>query len=212
MRSTIRLEGIALAPGLVVAGLVAAGLVAALLGACDRDRPASPPPAEPTAPASSAAARPALSALPDGLWSQAMAGDQLAVQRLALDRDVDELLEVARSDAEPWAVALEALAFADDAEHVFEELASLAASDAVRRGQALTALRAIATRRPEPVEPRDPPGVIAGAQILDRLSRDASVARGHRALAISALRGLARSGRWDPSRIAPLSTPVDAAP
>lgn len=184
---------------------VSLGVSLLVLGACERDRPASPPPEEPTAPASAAPARPALSALPEGPWSQAMAGDAIAVQRLALDRDVDELLAVARSDAEPWAASLQALAAADDAEHVFEELASFAVGDAARREEALMALRAIATRRPESVEPRDPPGIAAGAQLLDRLSRDDAVARRHRALAISALRGLARSGRWDPSRIAPLA-------
>lgn len=184
-------------------------LLASLTLGCERDRPASPPPPEPTA-ATSAVARPALSALPEGPWSEAMAGDELAVQRLALDRDVDELLVVARSDAPPWAVALRALAVADDAEHVFEELASLAAADADRRRAALVTLRAIATRRPEPVEARDPPGIVAGASILERLGRDDSLPRPHRALAISTLRGLARSGRWDPSAIPSLPA-ADAA-
>lgn len=200
MRSTIRPDWIA----------IVSALLAFAVG-CDRDRPASPPPPEPTA-ATSTAARPALSALPEGPWSEAMAGDALAVQRLALDRDVDELLTVARSDAEAWAVALRALASADDAEHVFEDLASLAASDAERREAALVTLRAIATRRPEPVEVRDPPGLGAGAAILDRLSRDDSLARRHRAIAISTLRGLARSGRWDPSAIASLPAADAASP
>lgn len=140
-----------------------------------------------------------------------MAGDALAVERLALDRDVDELLAVAQSD-EPWAVAFEALARADDAECVFEELASLAASDVDRRQAALVALVAIATRRPEPTEPRDPPGIASGAEVLERLGRDGSVERRHRALAISVLRGLSRSGRWDPSRIPTLGDPTATDP
>jgi hypothetical protein len=136
-------------------------------------------------------------------------GDELARLRLATDLSAEDLFEVARSDAESWKVALSALAETSDAELVFAELADLAQRDAVRRELILEALRAIATRRPTPTEPWNPPGIAEGAAILDRMSRDSALSRPERALAISALRGLARSGRLSPATI---STSLDPEP
>lgn len=177
------------------------GLTLLALAGCERDEPAPPPVAGSAPPASASVQRDHLGELPPGPWSGAAAGDELATLRLAADLPAETLLEVAMSDSEHWRVALSALAQTDDAELAFAELASLAGRDEGRRAAALETLRVIAMRRPMPHEPWDPPGVAEGAAILDRISRQPAVPRAQRALAISALRGLARSGRYDAAKI-----------
>jgi hypothetical protein len=136
-----------------------------------------------------------------------MQGDELALLRLAEDVGAPELLTVAISDAGEWRPALLALGRAPDAELVLADLVAFAARDGERRGEALVAARTIATRRPRPVEPLDPEGLRLAAEALDRLSRNHEVAQDHRALAVSALRGLVRRGSFEAAGV---TTELDA--
>jgi hypothetical protein len=113
----------------------------------------------------------------------------------------------AGADASAASGALAALAFASDGELVLAQLGLLARERADRRAAALEAIVALA-RAPALGERYDPSAVRACSAHLDALSRDAALARPHRALAVSALRAFARHGWVDPSAI---TTELDPA-
>ena len=94
--------------------------------------------------------------------------------------------------------ALAALPWADDAFVVMGRLAELA-TDRRRtdRERLLRTLVRVVSREPQPVEPLAPDSVARAIAVLDAFSRDRSVANAERALAISALRALARVGYLD---------------
>lgn len=98
--------------------------------------------------------------------------------------------------------ALEALAFADDAEAAFQRLGEVVRQiDPGETAPFIRAISAIALRPRRQTEPVDPDGLRSCADAVLELSRKKGVARSIRAPAITALRLLSERHALDPAAI-----------
>ena len=154
----------------------------------------------PTSPSAATSAPSALHVARTGPWEEAARGDGLAAARLAEIHPAPDLLAVARGDAKRAPAALLAIGEARDAELVLGALAEMARAGERRRA-ALESIHRAVHRGPRDTEPLDPSSLARCIRALDALSRDTKVARADRALAVSALRRLARAGLVDERRI-----------
>ena len=160
----------------------------------------------PTSPSAATSAASAVHVARAGPWEEAAHGDALAAARLAELHPAPDLLAVARGDAERAPAALLAIGEARDAELVLGSLAEMARTG-VRRRAALESIHRAVHRGPRDTEPLDPSSLARCIRALDALSRDAKVARADRAIAVSALRRLARAGLLDEARITTVLDP-----
>jgi hypothetical protein len=135
-----------------------------------------------------------------GPWDRAGEGDDLAIRRLAEMHPAPALYQVVRGDAARAEVALRALAHADDAELALGDVAEMALRGE-RRHAALEVVLRVVSRRPSGSERLDPPSLERCIVALAALSRDEGVAQAERAIAVSALRALARAGLVDEDSI-----------
>lgn len=187
----------------MVGGLVALMAGSSACGSCD-ERPAGAADAGPSATVTAATAVPTVTSSV-GPWEAAVGDDELALRRLAELHTATELMAIARGGRQA-APALAAIAHADDAELVLADLAELAA-DAERGAAALAVIAAIASRPQRTGEAVDPDSLERCLARLDALSRDPSVDRPRRVLAVNALRGFVHAGYLPADRV---TTALDA--
>lgn len=184
--------------GVAVRGVV---LLVAVTGssACGScEPPARPVDAVPSATAPPLAVAPTATSSA-GPWGGAAAGDELALRRLAEIHTGPELMAIARGGPQA-APALAALAHAEDGELVLAELAVLA-RDPERGAAALSVIVDLAARPNRAGEAADPDSLRRCIAALDALSRDSSVDRPRRVLAVNALRGFVRGGYLSADRV-----------
>lgn len=168
------------------------GCLCAVMAACGNEAP--PTSGTPSASVPSATVPPPVPPPPygPGPWARASAGDVQAHRRLAELHDGERLAAWATRGPRAG-VALEALAYADDAELAFGSLADMLASQPERRLAVLDVVYRIALRPPRSTEALDPPGLLHLLEQLGELASEGSDEQ-VRSRALSAWRAFARAG------------------
>jgi hypothetical protein len=138
----------------------------------------------------------------DELWRRATSQDPVDLARLADREGAGGLLEGLEEGGPLGLVALDALAYADDADAAYQRLGEIVRQiDPGESSAIVGAIMAIALRPRRQTEPLDPPGLRSCAEALLELAQKKSMAAAVRAKAISTLRLLSERGAVDPKLI-----------
>jgi hypothetical protein len=138
----------------------------------------------------------------DELWRRASSQDPVDLARLADREGAGGLLEGLEEGGPLGLVALDALAFADDADAAYQRLGEIVRQiDPGESSPVVGAILAISLRPRRQTEPLDPPGLRSCADALLEFAQKKSTSTSVRAKAVSALRLLSERKAIDPKLI-----------